>query len=153
MISIDGLGVEFGGTTLVITSYSIHYTKLYESCNPSTKNIASIKNFDSEKFLGKWYEIARLDHSFERGLNYVTATYTMRDDGKIKVTNAGVKQDGTTSEAYGKAYVKKTDDNAGELRVSFFRITSYNVCYTKLLRCQLHLWVTWFGDTTCLLPE
>ncbi len=90
------------------------------SCNPSTKNIASIKNFDSEKFLGKWYEIARLDHSFERGLNYVTATYTMRDDGKIKVTNAGVKQDGTTSEAYGKAYVKKTDDNAGELRVSFF---------------------------------
>lgn len=101
------------------------------SCNPSTKNIASIKNFNSEKFLGKWYEVARLDHSFERGLDYVTATYTLKEDGKIKVTNAGVKQDGTASEAIGKAYVKETDDNAGELKVSFFWIfyAKYRIIY------------------------
>ncbi|MDD3741274.1 MAG: lipocalin family protein, partial [Bacteroidales bacterium] len=90
------------------------------SCATSTKDLAVVKNFEPDKYLGKWYEIARLDHSFERGLDYVTATYSMRENGKITVLNEGVKPDGTNSQAEGKAYVVKTDDNAGELQVSFF---------------------------------
>ncbi|HNQ67453.1 MAG TPA: lipocalin family protein [Bacteroidales bacterium] len=90
------------------------------SCATSTKDLTVVKNFEPEKYLGKWYEIARLDHSFERGLDYVTATYSMREDGKIKVLNEGVKSDGTQSQAEGKAYVKKSEDKAGELKVSFF---------------------------------
>jgi apolipoprotein D and lipocalin family protein len=92
------------------------------SCAASTKQLNSKKDFESERFLGKWYEIARLDHSFERGLDYVTATYSISDDGKIKVLNEGVRQDGTRSSAIGKAYVKNPDDKVGELRVSFFWI-------------------------------
>ncbi|MDD3876897.1 MAG: lipocalin family protein [Bacteroidales bacterium] len=91
-------------------------------CFSSTKDIETIKGFDIEKFLGKWYEIARLDHSFERGLDYVTATYSVRDDGKIKVLNQGRDADGKTKNAEGKAFLKETPDRSGELRVSFFWI-------------------------------
>lgn len=90
------------------------------SCAQSTRKIPSIKNFDSEKFLGQWYEIARLDHSFERGLKDVTTTYSLNDDGKIKVLNQGIKVDGSSTSTEGKAYVKKTKENLGELRISFF---------------------------------
>lgn len=100
--------------------YLILLIPIIMSCATSTKDLSTIKNFKPDNFLGKWYEIARLDHSFERGLDYVTATYSIKEDGKIKVLNEGVKSDGTQSAAEGKAYVKKTDDNAGELRVSFF---------------------------------
>jgi len=101
------------------------------SCATSTKDLTVIKNFESEKYLGKWYEIARFDHSFERGLEYVTATYSIREDGKIKVLNEGIKPDGTYSQAEGKAYLKKSDDNAGELRVSFFLFfyAKYRIIY------------------------
>ncbi|HOZ30804.1 MAG TPA: lipocalin family protein [Bacteroidales bacterium] len=101
------------------------------SCATSTKDLTVVKNFEPDKFLGTWYEIARLDHSFERGLDYVTATYSIREDGKIKVLNEGIKADGTQSQAEGKAYVKKTEDNAGELRVSFFLFfyAKYRIIY------------------------
>ncbi|TFG96224.1 MAG: lipocalin, partial [Calditrichales bacterium] len=51
--------------------------------------ITPVNEFNLEKYLGTWYEIARLDHSFERGLEKVTANYTMREDGGVKVINRG----------------------------------------------------------------
>lgn len=101
------------------------------SCGQSTKDIQSIKDFDSQKYLGKWYEIARLDHNFERGLDYVTATYSIKDNGKIKVLNQGINSEGRTSTTVGKAYVKDTKENLGELRVSFFWIfyAKYRIIY------------------------
>ena len=90
------------------------------SCATSTKNIESITGFDSEKYLGKWYEIARFDHSFERGLDYVSATYSIKPNGKIKVLNQGILPNGENSTAEGKAYIKDSDNQLGELRVSFF---------------------------------
>ena len=63
----------------------------------STKEIPSITKFDAQKYLGQWFEIARLDHSFERGLDYVTATYNLKDNGKIQVINHGIKQIGRAS--------------------------------------------------------
>ena len=71
---------------------------------------------DLNKYLGKWYEIARFDHSFERDMEYVTADYKLLPDGMIQVTNAGYK-DGKFKETIGKA---KTTDISGLLRVSFF---------------------------------
>jgi len=87
--------------------------------NSAVMNQTGIETFDLQRYLGKWYEIARYDHRFERGLEGVTATYSLRDDGKIKVVNAGYKNslDGKYKEAVGKA---KTTDVPGRLKVSFF---------------------------------
>jgi lipocalin len=76
-----------------------------------------------DKYLGTWYELARYDHSFERNLVGVTATYSMREDGKIKVLNSGYKNtlDGPLSEAVGKAKIPNLDEPA-KLKVSFFWI-------------------------------
>ncbi len=68
------------------------------------------------KYLGKWYEIARFDHSFERDMQKVTAEYKLLPDGQIQVINAGYR-DGKFKETIGKA---KTTDTSGLLRVSFF---------------------------------
>ena len=82
-----------------------------------------VKNLEIEKYLGLWYEIARYDHKFERGLVGVTANYSMREDGKIKVVNAGYKNtlDGERSEAIGKAKIPNPDVPS-KLKVSFFWI-------------------------------
>ncbi|MEQ1602525.1 MAG: lipocalin family protein, partial [Methylophilaceae bacterium] len=76
--------------------------------------------FEANKYLGTWYEIARLDHSFERGLEKVTANYSLREDGGIKVINRGfdVKKQ-QWQEAIGKAYFVE-NANVGKLKVSFF---------------------------------
>ena len=61
--------------------------------------------FQAERYLGTWYEIARLDHSFERGMSRVTAEYTRRDDGGLNVLNRGyVDADKAWKQATGKAY-------------------------------------------------
>jgi len=80
-----------------------------------------VKELELEKYLGKWYELARYDHRFERGLEGVSATYSMRKDGKIKVLNAGYKGslDGKRSEAVGKAKIPDPSEPA-KLKVSFF---------------------------------
>ena len=53
------------------------------------ESVTQVKNFDLHRYLGKWYEIARLDHPFERGLERITAEYSMRDDGGVTVINRG----------------------------------------------------------------
>ena len=73
-------------------------------------------SIDLNKYLGKWYEIARFDHSFERNMDYVTAEYKLLPDGMIQVINSGYKN-GKFKETIGKA---KTTDISGLLRVSFF---------------------------------
>ncbi|KWW28249.1 MAG: outer membrane lipoprotein Blc [bacterium P3] len=75
-----------------------------------------VKTLDLNRYLGDWYEIARFDHKFERGIEYCKANYALREDGKIAVTNTGIKN-GQPKTSNGKA--KKTDTPA-LLRVSFF---------------------------------
>ena len=89
-------------------------------CVGRPENIVPVNNFDTNRYLGKWYEIARLDHSFERGLNHVTADYSLRQDGGLKVLNRGYKEaDAKWKEAEGKAYFVDKKD-VGYLKVSFF---------------------------------
>ena len=75
-----------------------------------------VDTLDLNRYLGDWYEIARFDHSFERGMGFCKATYTLREDGKIDVLNTGIK-DGEPKEAKGKG---KLTDTPALLRVSFF---------------------------------
>jgi len=84
-------------------------------------NTTTVKEVNLEQYLGTWFEIARFDHSFERNLVGVTATYSMRDDGKIRVLNQGYKNtlDGELDVAEGKA---KLTGEPGKLKVSFFWI-------------------------------
>lgn len=93
---------------------------LLSACTSLPDNVEPVKNFDVNKYLGKWYEVARLDHSFERGLSKVSAEYVMREDGGVDVINRGYsEQDQEWNEALGKAYFVD-DKNTGHLKVSFF---------------------------------
>lgn len=98
---------------------------IVNSCNSQGSMIDKtvVKELEIEKYLGRWYEISRYDHRFERGLVGVTATYSFRDDGKIKVVNMGYKGSlvGEKSEAIGKAKIPDPSFPS-KLKVSFFWI-------------------------------
>ena len=84
-------------------------------CGPKVDN-APVSLLNLSRYLGVWYEIARFDHSFERGVESAVALYTQNSDGTIKVVNSGIKN-GKVKTAVGKG---KTTDTPGLLRVSFF---------------------------------
>lgn len=89
-------------------------------CTGLPENVTPVDNFKLDRYLGKWYEIARLDHSFERGLSHVTAEYTLREDGGVRVLNRGYSdRKNEWKEAEGKAYFVRGPDQ-GYLKVSFF---------------------------------
>ncbi len=89
-------------------------------CAGVPEGIEPVDNFELESYLGTWYEIARLDHSFERGLSNVTAEYTLREDGGVGVLNRGYRAEKDEwGEAEGKAYFVG-DPSVGQLKVSFF---------------------------------
>lgn len=93
---------------------------LLSGCVGLPENVKPVDHFNADKYLGKWYEIARLDHSFERGLTKVSASYSMREDGGIRVLNRGYDaQKQQWKEAEGKAYFVNSADQ-GYLKVSFF---------------------------------
>lgn len=86
------------------------------TCKGQKFDNSTIKSFDLERYLGSWYEIARFDHSFERGLTHAKAFYSLNGNGTISVTNSGLKN-GKFKISKGKA---KTTDTIGLIRVSFF---------------------------------
>ena len=87
------------------------------------ENIETVKRLNIKKFLGRWYELARYPHSFEKNLVGVTANYSFREDGKIKVVNQGYKNslDGKLKTAIGKAKIPDPS-KPGNLKVAFFWI-------------------------------
>lgn len=90
------------------------------ACTGTPTNITAVTHFNADKYLGKWYEIARLDHSFERGLTHVNATYTLREGGGINVLNQGFNPETKEwKKAHGKAYFVNSPEE-GYLKVSFF---------------------------------
>ena len=93
---------------------------LLAGCTGIPVGLTPIDGFEINRYIGTWYEIARLDHSFERGLTNISATYTPRDDGGVDVINKGWNQaDGKWQQAEGKAYFVGQPD-IGRLKVSFF---------------------------------
>ncbi|AWK04874.1 lipocalin [Flavobacterium crocinum] len=135
---------------------------LLYSCSSSTipKNAQAVVDFDKAKYLGRWYEIARLDYKWERDLDNVTAEYSLNENGTIKVDNKGynVKKD-KWEQSIGKAkFVKK--DNIGMLKVSFFGpfYSGYNVIaidndYKYVLVAGKSLDYMWLLSRDTTMPE
>ncbi|OXY82474.1 lipocalin family protein [Oceanimonas doudoroffii] len=93
---------------------------LLAGCAGKPEGISPVAGFELNRYLGTWHEIARLDHSFERGLSRVTADYSLRDDGGVRVINRGYDAAaGEWRQAEGKAYFVQSP-NLGHLKVSFF---------------------------------
>lgn len=96
------------------------FALLLVSCTGTPEGISPVTGFELQRYLGGWYEIARLDHSFERGMTRVTADYSLNDDGSVKVVNRGyLAAEDEWKEATGKAKFVG-DEDVGHLKVSFF---------------------------------
>ena len=129
---------------------------LLTACMGVPENVKVVESVNASQYLGTWYEIARLDHSFERGLEKVTATYSAKDDGGIKVLNRGFNgAKNEWKEAEGKAYFVDPPNadktNTGKLKVSFFgpfygayNIIALDANYQHVMICQpdkSYLWI------------
>lgn len=104
----------------LIYGFCILLVFTFLGCSENMAQLQTVKDVDLQRYSGTWYEIARFDHSFERGLKCVTATYTLRNDGDIGVLNKGVKENDTRkiSEANGKAWIPDKNE-PGKLKVQF----------------------------------
>lgn len=93
---------------------------MLSGCLGTPDGVMPVKSFEAERYLGRWYEIARLDHSFERDLSNVTAEYAWREDGAVRVLNRGFDtKDQQWNEIEGKARFVGSENEA-HLKVSFF---------------------------------
>lgn len=136
------------------------FTMALFSCSTIPKGLKAVKPFDTKKYLGTWYEIARFDYRFERNMNNVTATYSLRKDGLIKVDNKGfdyVRQ--KWKQSVGKAK-PAGDPQTGMLKVSFFGpfYAGYNVIaidpdYQYALIAGASLDYLWILSRTPDMPE
>lgn len=127
------------------------------ACMGVPEKVKVVDNVDASQYLGTWYEIARLDHSFERGLEQVTANYSKNEDGSIKVINRGYNPTKNEwEEAEGKAYFVEAPHAdgtyLGKLKVSFFGpfYGAYNIMeldkpyYNYVMVCgpdKSYLWI------------
>lgn len=147
------IGVRTRGASIVLRGMVVFcFLAMCAGCVGIPDGVEAVKGFDVKRYLGTWYEIARLDHSFERGLTKVRAEYTLRDDGGIKVVNRGFDpRKNAWKEATGKAYFVAGPD-VGRLKVSFFGpfYGGYNILeldrkdYSYALVCgpsRKYLWI------------
>ena len=106
--------------SLLIRTVALFALLSQSACTGVPDGVQVVSGFELDRYLGTWYEIARLDHRFERGLSNITANYSLRDDGGVSVVNRGYKvEKGEWDEAAGKAYFVGESD-VGQLKVSFF---------------------------------
>lgn len=133
---------------------------LFSNCQtiPSTAKV--VHDFDVDRYLGTWYEIARIDFKYEKGLIYTTATYSKNEDGSIAVLNRGYnKVKDEWKEAEGKAkFVDKTDE--AKLKVSFFgpfyagyNVVALDVEYKYALVAGKNLDYLWILSREKEIPE
>lgn len=117
-----GAYIKISGIRFLVLIFALAFTACKSQNTMIDKSV--VKELDIDKYLGTWYEIARFDHRFERGLEGVTATYSLREDGKIKVVNSGYKGslNGPFQEAIGKAKIPNPQTEPAKLKVSFFWI-------------------------------
>ncbi len=93
---------------------------LLAGCTGHPSTVEPVDRFDAARYQGVWYEIMRLDHSFERGLTNVTATYELRDDGKVGVLNRGFNRAECRWEQVEGIAVFQGDEDVASLSVTFF---------------------------------
>lgn len=133
---------------------------LLNSCRTIPKGVQAVTNFDKQKYLGKWFEIARMDYVFEHNLINATAEYSLKENGSIKVVNGGFNiKKNKQVEATGKAKFVG-DDTIANLKVSFFGpfYAGYNVIaidpkYKYALVAGKNLNYLWILSRENKLPE
>lgn len=133
---------------------------LFSACDTLPDGAVAVKPFDKQKYLGKWYEIARLDFKYERDLDNTTAEYSLNSDGTIKVDNKGYNtKKREWEQAIGKAKFVG-DDTTGMLKVSFFGpfYSGYNVIaideeYRYALVAGKNLSYLWILSRDTNIPE
>ncbi|RJP84634.1 MAG: lipocalin [Desulfobacteraceae bacterium] len=130
-------------------------------CTGIPEGLTPVSGFDINRYMGKWYEIARLDHRFERGLSHVSADYSLRGDGSVDVVNKGYdRQTGQWKEVSGRAFFVGSD-TVGQLKVSFFGpfYGGYNIIlldkehYQYALVCGPDRSYFWILARTPAIPE
>ncbi|MBR9775220.1 MAG: hypothetical protein GYB55_09470 [Cytophagales bacterium] len=115
--------------SLIFSLLTIMFMMGLLSCATIPKGAVAVQPFEKEKYLGKWFEIARMDFKFEKNLNNTTATYSVNDNGTIKVDNRGYNtKKEEWVQATGKAKFVE-NENVAKLKVSFFGpfYSGYNV--------------------------
>lgn len=129
------------------------------SCASIPDGARAVENFDLDQYLGKWYEIARLDFKFEEGLDNTTAEYSLKKNGTVKVDNKGRRTEtGKREQAIGTAKFVG-DKTVGMLKVSFFGpfYSGYNVImlddYQYALVAGANLKYLWILSRTPTIPE
>lgn len=133
---------------------------IFGSCATMPEGATVVKPFDKKQFLGKWFEIARMDYRFEKNLINVMAIYSLKDDGNIRVVNKGFD---TVKKKWkmvkGKAKFRNASDE-GALKVSFFGpfYSGYNVLavdddYTYALIAGDDLDLLWILSRSKEIPE
>lgn len=133
---------------------------LLSGCVGIPANVRAVEDFDAKRYVGTWYEIARLENRFEKGLEKVAAEYSLRDDGGLTVVNRGYDpKKGRWKEATGKAYFVGPPTR-GRLKVSFFGpfYGAYNVIdldedYGWSLVCGKDHAYLWILSRTPPLPD
>lgn len=145
----------------VVTAVAAAFLVVACSTPTPPRGVTVVENFNSTRYLGKWYEIARFGHRFERGLEQVTATYSLREDGGINVINRGYNPDRAKwQDTDGRAYFTGSPNRAA-LKVSFFGpfYGGYNVIaldkdYQHALVCgpnRDYLWI--LSRTPTISPQ
>ncbi|EML1554678.1 TPA: lipocalin family protein [Enterobacter hormaechei] len=134
---------------------------LVVACSSPTPppGVTVVSNFDAQRFLGTWYEIARMDHQFERGLEKVTASYSARDDGGIQVINRGYNPDRQMwQQSVGQSYFTGASNRAA-MKISFIGpfYGGYNVIaldreYRHALVCGPDRNYLWLLSRTPTIP-
>lgn len=132
----------------------------FNACANIPEGAIAVKPFDSERYLGKWYEIARFDFRFERGLNNTTANYSLNPDGSIRVENRGLDYAKKIwKKAVGKAKFVTTADEA-RLKVSFFgpfyggyNVIALDTAYQYALIAGSDLSYLWILSRETTMPE
>lgn len=106
---------------LLMTMAAIAYSVIVymSGCTSMSENVKTAKNVDVKRYMGKWYEIARMENGFERGTRNATAFYTFKDNGEIDVVNSAIDGDNELSSVHGSAYAPNPQDPS-KLRVTFF---------------------------------
>lgn len=145
---------------ILIAACFISLVVLLYSCASIPKNAKAVKNFDIDRYLGIWYEIARFDFRFEKDLDNVSAQYSLNEDGNVIVLNSGYnykKEEWKKAEGLAKFRGNK---DVAELKVSFFGpfYAGYNVValdknYQYALIAGKNLDYLWILSRTKSIPE
>lgn len=138
-----GIAAAFGGCAVLVP-----------------RGLQPVSGFDAKRYMGTWYELARIDHSFETGLTQVSAQYSLNDDGTVTVVNRGYDEAKKEwREAKGRARFQG-DSSVAALKVSFFgpfyggyNVVSLDDAYQASLVIGNSLDYFWLLSRSKTMPE